>query len=176
MWRVCSGLTRAGTTSTEAIQDTNGTGAFFVLKESFDIAKLSGDWTGTATDSKTAFGNLTYLQGANSPYEQIAISHILAAPTISYLGNGTNQVFGFSTVRTDVIYKWSNCGISNASGRSASGTTEFGNDGFYEMHRSNLCPLVGGGWGGGSASGFCVNLYDYRSNSYHHVGVCASSY
>lgn len=176
MWRVCSGLTRAGTTSTEAIQDTNGTGAFFILKESFDIAKLSGDWIGTATDSKTAFGNLTYLQGANSPYEQINISHILATPTSSYLGNGTNQVFGFSTVRTDVTYKWSNCGISNATGRSASGTTEFGNDGFYEMHRSNLCPLVGGGWVHTSASGFWVYLGDCRSYSGNFVGVCASSY
>lgn len=176
MWRVCSGLTRAGTTSTEAIQDTNGTGAFFILKESFDIAKLSGDWIGTATDSKTAFGNLTYLQGANSPYEQINISHILAAPTSSYLGNGTNQVFGFSDVRTNVTYKWSNCGISNATGRSASGTTEFGNDRFYEMHRSNLCPLVGGDWGSASASGFYVALYDSRSYSYDDVGVCASSY
>lgn len=176
MWRITSGLTRAGLTDIDSSQDTNGVDYFFVLKESFKASELTSGWTADDTLTKSAFGSLAYLEGVNSPYEKVTINEFNANPATTYLGNGTNQVFGFSTSRITSEYKISNLGIAKATGRSSVGTKEFGNDRFHSMHRSNLSPIVGGAWDNVGDAGLDVNLSDYRLGSNSSVGVCASTY
>jgi hypothetical protein len=89
----------------------------------------------------------------------------------TYLGNGAESVFSMSTDRASTDYKRTAVGIPNALGVSASGTTEFGNDGIYKYTISEMACRCGGGWGNSSdAGGFAMNLNGGRTNSNGSVG------
>lgn len=150
MWEVASGFIRT---------DANG---FLVLKESFDIR--------TITDDTVAY--------TVSNYDVIDISDLVYDNSgWSYLGNGTNPVFGFSTDRTSVTYKRTMAGIPLATGVSGSGTTQFGNDGLYKYLRNEMACGVGGDWGYSSDAGAdAMSLGGGRASSDDSVGGRASLY
>jgi len=150
MWEVASGFIRT---------DANG---FMLLKESIDIR--------TITDDTVAY--------TVANYDVIDISDLVYDYSgWSYLGNGTNPVFGFSTDRTSATYKRTMAGIPLATGVSGSGTTQFGNDGLYKYLRNEMSCIVGGSWGFSSGAGAdAVHLYNARPYSNDDVGGRASLY
>ena len=99
-------------------------------------------------------------------YDVIDLSDITANAWV-YFGNGANPVFDM-TARTDI-------GIPLATGHSATGTTEFGNDGLYKGLVDAMVPRVGGLWSYAASAGvFCLDLDDVRSHSGSGVGGRAS--
>lgn len=176
MWRIAIGLTRPGTSATDtAVSGTNAD--FYVLKESYDIASLNMTWSSTDTNSGSAYGNTTYLNGSNSPYSKVTFDGIVTDNEWKFLGNGSTQVFTFSTTRTAKEYISAACGIPSSTGSSATGTTEFGNDGIYNDNQNNLQPLVSGDWVYSGVSGvFAVSLSSCRGASSNYVGFSASTY
>jgi len=147
MWEVASGFIRT---------DDDG---FLVLKESVDITSIINDGTsGGAYDV--------------SLYDVVDISDVVSGNDgWTYLGNGSNAVFGMSTDRASTTYKKTALGIGNDTGYSSSGTTQFGNDGLYRYLRNEMACLVGGGWGYSSDAGaFAVNLGGNRTSSSSAVG------
>lgn len=177
MYTIAIGLTRPGASATDTANDSYGTNSFYVLKEDSDINNLNMNWTAGDSLTNTTFGDEAYLSGANSPYEAVDIPQIGQNTGSTYLGSGTNQVFDFSTDKNTSIYKWSACAVPSSTGTDGTGTTEFGNDRFYEYHRANLVPVVGGNWGLASGAGvFSVSTSYYRTYSGTAVGFRASSY
>jgi hypothetical protein len=119
MWEVASAFIRT---------DANG---FLMLKESVDIRTITSDGSADATGAYYV-----------SSYDIVDISDtVFDNSGWTYLGNGTNQVFAMSTDRTSTSYKKTALGIPNATGHSAAGTTEFGNDGFYRYLRNEMACL-----------------------------------
>jgi hypothetical protein len=154
MWNVVSGFIR---------MDANG---FLVLKESTDIRTIADDGTGATGAYNVAL------------YDVIDISDVVFDNSgWTYLGNGTNQVFGFSTDRTSATYKKTSVGIPLVTGVSGAGTTQFGNDGLYRYLRNEMSCLVGGDWSSSSDAGAdAVTLNFYRTYSYNSVGGRACLY
>ncbi len=147
MWEVASGFIRT---------DDDG---FLMLKESVDIASILNDGTsGGAYDT--------------SLYDVVDISDVIDGNDgWTYLGNGSNAVFGMSTDRSNIAYKKTALGIPNDTGHSGSGTTEFGNDSVYRYLRNEMACLCGGNWGYSSNAGvFTMYLDAYRTNSNAAVG------
>jgi len=177
MYMTAPGLVRPGSSSTATANDDNGTDSFYILKESFDIANLNEGWTDGESASNSAFGNEAYLQGSDSPYEALDIPQVTKSGGETYLGSGSNDVFGFSEDRNSTVYKISSLGLALDNGTDDTGTTEFGNDRIYEYHRENLTVLVSSDWNNTSVAGvFCVDLNNSRASSYASVGFRASSY
>lgn len=154
MWEVASGFIRT---------DANG---FLVLKESADITSI-------LTDSTAQAGGGAY---DIDLYDVIDISDLVSGNDgWTYLGNGTEQVFGMSTDRASDTFKRTALGIPLATGVSASGTTEFGNDGIYRYLRNEMACRCGGSWGYSSNAGaFAMYLVAYRADSDDNVGGRAS--
>jgi len=160
MWEVASGFT--------LIETTAGSPAptdFRILLESTDITAILDDTTTAGTGAYDM-----------ALYEQIDFTGIVDANDgWTYLGNGTNAVFAMSINRTTADYKKTALGIPTSTGVSASGTTEFGNDGLYRYLRNEMACLVGAYWGSSSYAGiFSVNLYKYRTNPFDGAGGRAS--
>ena len=122
MWEVASGMTY-----------TTADG-FLMLKESVDIASISDDSTGATGAYNTAL------------YDVIDISDVVFDSSKVSFGNGTNQVFGMNTDRTTDEYRMTQLGIPLATGVSSSGTTEFGNDGFWRNLVNQLAVVRCGAW------------------------------
>jgi hypothetical protein len=169
MWEITLGLTRPGTTATEAINDALGTAKFHILKESVAAASLTSGWN----SGNDHWGTDAFL---DTNFQEINLPHVGAADGWQYFGNGTNQVFsadlsGNNWLMTGLgIYK-------DANGASASGTNLFGQDGLREHHMSNLCVLSGGYWADGGQAGLCcASLLYYRSYSVYSVGFRAACY
>jgi len=154
MWEVASGFIR---------YDSDG---FLVLKESVDIRSI-------VNDSVTTAGGGAYDRDL---YDVIDISDLVSANDgWTYLGNGAESVFAMSTTRTTAEYKRTALGIPKATGVSASGTTEFGNDGVYRYLRNEMACQCGGNWSYTSYAGaFAMHLYYYRTTSLDLVGGRAS--
>jgi hypothetical protein len=152
MWEVASAFIR-----------TNANG-FMVLKDTVDIRTITDDGTGAT--------------GAYNPalYDVIDISATVASQNAwTYFGNGANSVFGLSTDTTSATYKQTAIGIPLATGVSAAGTTEFGNDGLYRASVDQLAVLLGGDWTYTSYAGvFCMILNGARTHSHNLVGGRAS--
>lgn len=155
MWQIASGFIRT---------DANG---FLMLKESVDITTITSDGSADATGAYYV---------AN--YDVVDISDVVFDNSgWTYLGNGTNQVFPFSTDRTNIAYKKLSLGIPNATGVSGSGITEFGNDGLYRYLRNEMACQCGGYWGSTSNAGvFAMHLNAYRTYSNYDAGGRACLY
>ena len=138
---------------------------FYMLKESVDITALLDD---SETAGTGAFDM--------SLYDQVDLSDIINENGVwKKLGNGTEQVFEFSTDRNSNEYKRTSLGIPRLAGQSAVGTTEYGNDGIYAYLRHDCVPRSGGSWNASSTAGvgaFALDLY--RTNSRDYVGLRAS--
>lgn len=156
MWEVASGFIRT---------DANG---FLVLKESVDITSITND-------SATQGGGGAY---DIDLYDVLDISDIVNSNNgWTYLGNASNQVFGFSTDRNTDDYKRTSFGIPLETGVSGSGTTEFGNDGLYRYLRNEMACMVGGHWSDSSNAGaFAMTLSVDRTNASDFTGGRASVY
>ncbi|MBE0498587.1 MAG: hypothetical protein IBX43_05020 [Campylobacterales bacterium] len=153
MWEVASGFIR---------YTANG---FLVLKESVDIRTIKND-------SITAGAGGAY---DINLYDVIDISDVVFDATTTYFGNGTNQVFAMSTDRASVAYKRTAFGIPTATGVSATGTTEFGNDGLYRNLVDQVACLRGGHWTPSSGAGVsAMTLNNTRTSSNDSVGGRAS--
>jgi len=163
MWELASGfiLLQNQTGDTGVPESTD----FLILKESVKISDIADDSaTGGAYDP-TLYDSLDLTGIVNGNDGWIK------------LGNGLEQVFGFSTDRTSQTYKWTSCGIPLSSGVSSTGTTQFGNDGLYRYLRNEMACIVGGLWGSTSYAGvFAMYLYAYRTSSGSAVGGRASYY
>ena len=170
MWEVSIGLTRPGTTATEAINDTLGTTAFYIAKPSVRMRDFTSGW-GAATDH---WGDAAHLA---TLFDAIDLSMITnSAGSWQRFGNAANQVLDAATggVGRDLtglgIYR-------DANGKSAAGTNLFGTDGIYEYWRSNLAVLSGGAWAYGSIAGvWSAHLSDTRAYSSSNVGFRSACY
>jgi len=136
MWELGAGFVRT---------DADG---FLILKESVKTSDILDDSTGP---------NGAYNV---SLYDVVDLSDVVSSNNgWTYLGNGANQVFAMSTDRNSNNYKRTALGIPTATGHSASGTTEFGNDGVYRYLRNEMAAFRGGYWGYSSTGGSgCVYL------------------
>lgn len=167
MWEINLGMTRPGSSSGDTAQQ-NDTTAFYILKESVDIADLTSGWNGT----NDAWGDSTHLA---TLYDSIDLAHISQGDGWRYFGNGSNQVLSEATSGDN--YRMANVGVYTSSGESASGTNLFGNDGLYEYHRANLCLHSGGTWDNGSKAGVWALLLSlYRTSSSGNIGFRAAAY
>ncbi len=156
MYEVASGFIR---------YDSTG---FLTLKESVDISAILND--STTTGAGGAYDK--------NLYDVVDLSLLIpSGETGSWtnLGNGSNQVFAMSTVRTSNDYKKTSLGMPISTGVSAGGTTEFGNDGIYKYLRNEMACRCGLTWGYGSGAGvFAMTLGNARYGSYDSVGGRAS--
>ncbi len=153
MWEVASGFIR---------YTANG---FLMLKESADIRTIMND-------SITAGSGGAYDLNL---YDVVDISDVVFDVSTVYFGNGTNQVFAMSTDRTSAAYKRTMFGIPAATGVSITGTTDFGNDGFYRNLIDQMACIRGGNWVYSSGAGVAtVNLNGSRTHSSDFVGGRAS--
>ena len=83
------------------------------------------------------------------------------------MGNSTNQMLEFSTVKTSAAYLRSCAALPGASGMSTGGTNQFGTDNFYSYLRDECCPVRSGYWNDGVYTGvWCVNLGSDRTSAY----------
>lgn len=138
---------------------------FLVLKESVDIRIIADDTTGATGAYNTALYDVLDLY-------DLAIT---TTGAWTYFGNAAETVFAMSTDRASNAYKRTAFGIPNATGVSAAGTTEFGNDGLYKMLRNEMACIVGGTWGNSSYAGpFFMSLDYYRTLSILYTGGRAS--
>lgn len=161
MWEIASGLTKS--------QQTDGN--FLILKESVSLKNFIA-----CTDISAATATDALYVGN---YDTIDLSDVIPSAEVGYLrlGDGLNQVFGFSTDRASKAYRTGCAGIPNSSGISSSGTTAFGQDGFYRYWRTNLIPLVGGSWYASSNAGSsALDLSFVASFSHHGAGLRASKF
>jgi hypothetical protein len=155
MWEVGSGFIR---------YDVDG---FLALKESVDIRSIVNDSTVQASGG--AYDKDLY------DVVDLSDHNMSTAGAWTYLGNGTEQVFSMNIDRASNDYKRTSIGIPNALGVSASGTTEFGNDGIYKYTRNEMACVCGGNWGSSSNAGvFAMLLSSSRSYSSYSVGGRAS--
>jgi hypothetical protein len=167
MWQVMLGLTQAGSSATDTTAIT--TGDAYTLKRSVALANLTGGYGGS-TDAWGTAGNLATNYDLTSGFLPWT-----SATGWEYFGNGSNAVFSGATSGTD--YLRSCCGIAATSGMSASGTSQFGNDGSYRYGISNLFPIASGSWGSAAVAGvFCRLWSDCRSFVYSNFGFRASAY
>lgn len=141
---------------------------FLILKESVDIKSI-------LTDDTTTGAGGAYDKNL---YDVVDLSLLIpSTETGSWtnFGNGSNQVFAMSTVRTSNDYKKTSLGMPISTGVSAGGTTEFGNDGLYKYLRNEMACRCGLNWSGGSDAGvFSMNLGNARIYSSVYVGGRAS--
>jgi hypothetical protein len=169
MYEVSLGLTRPGTTSTEAINDALGTTKFHILKESVALANLTSGWN-TGNDH---WGTDAFL---DTNFQEIDLPHITVTGGWTYLGNGANQVLSEAVSGNN----WLMTGLGihkDANGASAGGTNIFGTDGIYRYHASNLCGLSGGLWNNAALAGvWLAHLASSRSSSDAYVGLRAACY
>ena len=156
MFEVASGFIR---------YDSTG---FLTLKESVDISAILND--STTTGAGGAYDK--------NLYDVIDLSLLIpSGETGSWtsIGNGANQVFAMSTVRTSDEYKRTSLGVPISTGVSVSGTTEFGNDGFYKHLRNEMACRVGFDWTSGANCGiFSRSLAHFRTLALDNVGGRAS--
>lgn len=141
---------------------------FLVLKESVDISAILND--STTTDAGGAYDK--------NLYDVIDLSLLIPsgeAGSWTNIGNGANQVFAMSTVRTSNEYKRTSLGVPISTGVSVGGTTEFGNDGFYKYLRNEMACRVGFDWTSGANCGiFSRSLAHFRTLALDSVGGRAS--
>lgn len=167
LWEMTIGITNFGSsaTATTAV----ATDQIYVLKQSVDVATLTGGWDGT----NDVWGNTTNLA---TKYDLVTSPHPLGSATGAvYWGNGSNAVFqnDLNGVNRDV------CGFipKNSSSTNATGANLFGNDYFYKYNVQNMVPLACGYWNSSANAGvFHRNFSNYRSLSSHTCGFRASAY
>ena len=167
MWQVLIGLTMAGTSGTDTTQNTTGTA--FVLKPSADFGALTAGHGGT----NDAWGTVASLA---TNFDQITgFEPWLAATGDTYYGNGSNRVFSGATSGIDYLRKCA--GIPLLTGCSATGTSQFGNDGCTQYGRANQAPLAAGGWSNAASAGaFSRRWVGLRSGTYNDYGFRCAAY
>lgn len=152
MWDITPGITSDGTN-------------YYVLKTTVAMKTL----TGGNTVSTDAFGSA----GITANYDSVGTTYgfagnFLASPSQRF-GNGANQVISEAT--SGNLWVQAGLGIPTSTGVSAGGTALFGTDFAYDGRPSELCPLSGGDWLGGSDAGvWALALVNVRSTSAADVG------
>ncbi len=167
MWEVTIGITNFGTSATDTATIANDT--IYVLKQSVDVATLTGGWN-TAND---VWGNATNLA---TKYDLVTNPHPLGSSTGNVnWGNGSNAVLqnDLSGVNRDI------CGFipKNSSSTGATGVNLFGNDRLTKNNKGNLVPLTCGNWNYSAAAGVFSRYFGYsRSYGSHGASFRASAY
>lgn len=149
-----------------------GTG-YFTVKTGVAMKDLTGSNT-LATD---AFGTAGI--DANYDYQGASFGYASASGggRSHQFGNGANQVLSEAVSGAN----WTMAGLAlpPATGGSAAGTAQFGNDYLYDAgpSPSELCLISGTTWANGSFSGvWALNLSDVRGNSNVSVGFRSACY
>ena len=167
IFEVDLGITNSGTSATDTAANSSDT--VYLLKESFSLADLTGDFNNT----NSAWGNSTNL--ANK-YDLVAAPLPIGSSTGTvYWGNSANAVLdgSISGVGRDL------CGFfpKDTNSVGASGTNQFGNDYFYKYNRANMFLLSCGNWSyAGNAGSFYRYLSVSRSLDNYNVGFRALAY
>ena len=167
MWEVTIGITNFGASATDTATIANDT--IYVLKQSVDVATLTGGWN-TAND---VWGDATNLA---TKYDVVTSPHPLGSATgVVYWGNGTNSVLqnDLGGVNRDV------CGFipKNSSSTGATGVNLFGNDYLNKINRQNMIPLACSAWDGTSGAGVFTRLFSFtRSLGGYTASFRASAY
>ena len=150
LWRINIGMTKANNTD----------GIFQVLKTTVNPNDLT----------------LLNLQDATL-YDDIDLTALIGG-NLGWVdfGNAAEQVFdsnqAINGLDTDI--RVTCAGLPKATGVSASGTTEFGNDGLYRSWTTNLISLAGGFWSNSATAGaFARRLDRYSAYSSYNVGAAA---
>ncbi|NCC27867.1 MAG: hypothetical protein EOM22_06895 [Gammaproteobacteria bacterium] len=147
---------------------TNNGSVFYILKESASIVGVTGGATGPS-DLWSAAGYSDLHDAIGATYESAVARNAVTRYA------STSQAFSAATDGN----AWAFAGMGGmlASGASAGGTAEFGNDGFWDYRPSALCPISGGNWTTGANAGvWTLTCYHVRGNSNVNVGGRAACY
>ena len=141
----------------------------------FLVAKETTDLSSFTSDDTTTGNNQAYDSNLYDVIDIVDLIPETETGTWMKVGNGTEQVFAFSTDRTSNHYKRTSCGLPLGTGVSSGGTTEFGNDGIYRGLRNEMACRVGLSWGYGSYTGvFSMTLGSARNDADSNGGGRAS--
>ena len=167
MWQALIGVTMAGTSGTDTTAITTGTA--YVLKRTADFGALTGGFGGT----NDAWGTAASLA---TNFDQITgFEPWLATAGWTDYGNGSNKVFSGATSGIDYLRKCA--GIPLLTGTSATGTSQFGNDGCYQHSRANQVPVAAGNWNAAANAGaFSRHWGVTRSNDNNTCGFRCAAY
>jgi hypothetical protein len=169
MFEVTIGITNFGTKANASTAIT--TDQIYVLKQSVDVATLTGGWN-TAND---VWGDATNL---DTKYDLVTSPHPLGSSTGTvYWGDGSNAVLqnDLSGVNRDV------CGFipknSSSTSSTGAGVHLFGNDYFYKYNRQNMVPLACGLWNHSAGAGVFNRDFGFgRSNGLNAASFRVSAY
>ena len=156
MWEVALGITQPGTSATDSAERSTGAQyqRAWTLKESVALSSLKHVWN----DTNDAWGTETHL---NTLYDETSDLFWWTTSGTTYFGNGANQVFSDAVSGRDWLR--TAIGISEtATGMSATGTSQFGNDYHYEYSRANLFVVVSGTWLNSSSAGVFYRHWNYH--------------
>lgn len=145
-------------------------GQWYVAAE----ATAMKDVTGGNTLSTDHFGTT----GVAAMMQPIAPPFRTDYPENSFsrkVGNGANQVLASSAAGDEWLL--TGLGMPKPDAISAAGTTQFGQDYFFQYVRNELCVISGADWVGGSRAGAWASSWsNYRTDSNDPVGLRAASY
>ncbi len=155
VWEITPGFTSNGS-------------VFYILKESASIAAVTGGAT-EPSDLWSAAGYADLHDALGATYESA-----IARSAVTRYASASQA---FSAATDGVAWAFAGMGGMLASGASAGGTAEFGNDGFWDYRPSAMCPLSGGLWNLGAYAGvwtlYCSHV---RGGSYVAGGGRAAAY
>lgn len=144
-------------------------GTFYALKESVDIASVTGENSG-ATDHWGATGVAAQMDAVTLEFATTYSSNGFD----QRYGSGANQVFSLASAASRARAM---LGMPEAGGVSTSGANLFGADYFYQYVRNELCVLSRGHWVDGPYAGVRARfLRTARTNISDNSGFAAASY
>jgi hypothetical protein len=157
LWEIASGFVSDGS-------------KYYLLKTACDISTL----TGANTGATGAWGATSY--AANYDDMGATFGVLEANSSAKLFGVTTAQVFDNAT--SGAAWKATGAGVPKAGGAAVgAGTNLMGMDGLWDYRPSEMCPVVGGSWSFGSASGVWTrSLSSNRPYSYYSFGVRAAYY
>lgn len=145
-------------------------GTFYVAKESAVMANFTGG-NSLSTDH---FGSVGVAANMDAFTPAFATTYSSNSFT-QKLGNGANQVLSPDLTGNGAVLR--SLGIPIAAGMSAEGSNLFGQDGFYQYIRNELCLQSGGGWLNGLYTGvWASSWYVSRTYSDFLAGFRSASY
>ena len=150
------------TWTTYASGGTSKKGTFYILNSAVALKTVTGGNSVAGTDQ---FADAFLTNAAlNTP---VVLNFAPGDVFGQRMGNSTNQVLEFSTIKTSAAYLRSCAALPAASGMSTGGTNQFGTDYFYSYLLDECCPFRTGYWSTGASAGvWSVSLNYGRSDAY----------
>ena len=162
-------------TSTWTAYTSGGTskkGTFYMLNSAVALKTVTGGNSVAGTDQFA--GAFLTNAALNTP---VVLNFAPGGVFAQQMGNSTNQVLEFSTIKTSAAYLRSCAALPAASGMSTGGTNQFGQDYFGSYLLDECCPIRSGHWSNGAGAGvWAVLLTHYWANAYRYTSARSCLY